>query len=488
VDEFDLIDQRKRLRPSENRVALKWWDRRRRAMVIGLDCAEPELVFDRWLDRLPNIRSLIQQGAYGRLRSCDPPITVPAWAVMTSSKKPGTLGVYGFRNRADHSYDKHVIANSTAIKVDRVWDILSRHGKKVILVGIPQTFPPRAVNGILVGDFLTPDIQADYTYPSEFKHEIAKVVGEYLLDVREFRSDKKEAILKEIFEMTRKRFALARYLLAEKEWDYFMMVEIGVDRIQHAFWAYMDKTHRNYCPGHPFENAIVDYYQFVDAQIGELLKLADKDTTVFIVSDHGAQKMEGSICVNEWLVREGYLVLHEMPTTPTPFARLKVDWSKTKAWGDGGYYSRIFLNVRGREPQGIVDRAEYENLRSELTAKIEAIPDPEGKPIGTRVLRPEDLYKFRNGVAPDLMVYFGNLAWRSAGTMGRGSIYTFENDTGPDDANHGQDGIFIVRPTTSKSGQKLEGLEIQDVAPTVLKVLDVPIPEDMEGKVISDAC
>src|SRR5260221_4203000 len=147
-------------------------------MVIGLDCAEPELVFGRWLHRLPNIRSLIQQGAYGRLRSCDPPITVPAWAVMTSSKKPGTLGVYGFRNRADHSYDKHVIANSTAIKVDRVWDSLSRYGRKVILVGITQTFPAIAVYGILVREFLTPDITANYTYPTEFKHEIAKVVGE----------------------------------------------------------------------------------------------------------------------------------------------------------------------------------------------------------------------------------------------------------------------------------------------------------------------
>jgi predicted AlkP superfamily phosphohydrolase/phosphomutase len=183
---------------------------------------------------------------------------------MTSSKKPGTLGVYGFRNRADYSYDKHVIANSTAIKADRVWDILYRLGKRVILVGIPQTFPPMPVNGILVGDFLTPDIKTEYTYPPEFKNEIAKVVGEYLLDVREFRSDKKDAILKEIFEMTRKRFALARYLLAEKEWDYFMMVEIGVDRIQHAFWAYMDKTHRNYCPGNPYENAIFEFYQFVD--------------------------------------------------------------------------------------------------------------------------------------------------------------------------------------------------------------------------------
>jgi predicted AlkP superfamily phosphohydrolase/phosphomutase len=430
----------------------------------------------------------MDRGVYGLLRSCDPPITVPAWAVMTSSKKPGTLGIYGFRNRADYSYENHVIANSTAIKVDRVWDILSHHKKRVILLGIPQTFPPQPVNGILVGDFLTPDTKSDYTYPLEFKQEIAKVVGDYILDVREFRSDKKDAILKEIFEMTRKRFQLARYLLAEKEWDYFMMVEIGVDRIQHAFWGSMDKTHRNYRAGNRYENAIFDYYRFIDNEIGELLKTVDKNTTVFVVSDHGAQKMEGSICINEWLIREGYLVLNEKPTVPTPFAKLKVDWSKTKAWGDGGYYSRIFLNVRGREPQGIVDRTEYENLRRELIEKIEAIPDPDGNSIGTRVLRPEDLYKFRNGVAPDLMAYFGNLAWRSAGTVGRDSIYTFENDTGPDDANHGQHGIFIVKPATPTSGQKVQGLEIQDIAPTILKILDVPIPEDMEGKVIPEAC
>jgi predicted AlkP superfamily phosphohydrolase/phosphomutase len=469
-------------------VALNFWKaRRRRVMVIGLDCAEPELVFNRWLDQLPNIRSLINQGVHGPLRSCDPPITVPAWAVMTSSKKPGTLGVYGFRNRADHSYDNHVIANSTAIKVDRVWDILSRHDKRVILVGIPQTFPPKPVNGILVGDFLTPDTKSDYTYPSEFKNEITKVVGEYILDVREFRSDKKDSILKEIFEMTRKRFQLARYLVAEKEWDYFMMVEIGVDRIQHAFWACMDRTHRNYHAGNCYENAILDYYRLIDAEIGELLKFADKNTTVLVVSDHGAQKMEGSICINEWLIREGYLRLFEMPKTPTPFARLKVDWANTKAWGDGGYYSRIFLNLRGREPQGIVDPNDYDRLRSELIEKIEAIPDEKGQSIGTKVFRPEELYQIRNGVAPDLMVYFGNLAWRSAGTVGRDSIHTFENDTGPDDANHGQHGIFIAMPAGGKGGAgPLQGLEIQDIAPTILKILDLPIPDDMEGKVVQE--
>jgi predicted AlkP superfamily phosphohydrolase/phosphomutase len=250
----------------------------------------------------------------------------------------------------------------------------------------------------------------------------------------------------------------------------------------------MDKTHRNYRADNCYENAILDYYRLIDAEIGELLKFADKSTTVFVVSDHGAQKMEGSICINEWLIKEGYLTLLEMPTTPTPFAKLKVDWSKTKAWGDGGYYSRIFLNLKGREPQGIVDASEYDRLRSELIEKIEAIPDEKGRPIGTKVFRPEELYRTRNGVAPDLMVYFGNLAWRSAGTVGRNGIHTFENDTGPDDANHGQHGIFIAAPAGGgpRKGQ-LQGLEIQDVAPTILKILDLPIPNDMEGKVIQEA-
>ncbi len=114
---------------------------RRRVMVIGLDCAAPELVFDQWLDDLPNLKALYDQGLHGSLRSCDPPITVPAWSVMMSSKSPGRLGVYGFRNRADHSYDRYSIANSLAIKEDRLWEILTKSGKRSIVIGVPGTYP-----------------------------------------------------------------------------------------------------------------------------------------------------------------------------------------------------------------------------------------------------------------------------------------------------------------------------------------------------------
>ena len=150
----------------------------RRVFVVGLDCAPPEFVFEAWRDELPNLNRLMSQGAFGKLQSCMPCITVPAWSVMTSSKDPGQLGIYGFRNRADRSYDKMSIANGSAVKEDRVWDILSRAGKHVNVVGVPGTYPVRPVNGNLVSCFLAPSTRSNYTHPASLKDEIARWVPE----------------------------------------------------------------------------------------------------------------------------------------------------------------------------------------------------------------------------------------------------------------------------------------------------------------------
>ena len=151
--------------------------------------------------------------------------------------------------------------------------------------------------------------------------------------------------------MTRKHFEVIRYLMATVEWDYFQFVEIGVDRIHHGFWKYHDQQHRQYVPGNPYETLIRDYYSYVDQEIGNLLELLDEDTNILVVSDHGAQRLEGGFCVNEWLVREGLLVLKEPVTKPTPFSPSLVDWEHTRVWSEGGYYARVFFNVAGREPK-----------------------------------------------------------------------------------------------------------------------------------------
>ena len=457
-----------------------------KVVVIGLDCAEPTLVFDRFRGRLPNLERLMARGAYGPLRSCDPPITVPAWSVMTSGKDPGTLGIYGFRNRSDYSYDKMTFATGNAVREPRVWDYLSRAGKHVICLGIPGTYPPRPVNGVMVGCFLAPGIASNYTYPPALKEEINQVVDGYMVDVSDFRTQDKGRLRDDIVAMTEKRFTLARHLLRTRPWDFFMMVEMGTDRIHHGFWKFMDTNHPKYERGNPWERVIGDYYEFVDSQIGKLLEEVPPNAVILVVSDHGAKAMEGGLCINEWLVQQGYLALREYPPRPMPFAKLAVDWSRTRAWSEGGYYARVFLNVQGREPEGVITPGQYEEFRDHLAREIEAIPDDKGRPLGTRCLRPQELYKKINGIAPDIFAYFGDLRWRSVGTVGLGTIHTFENDTGPDDANHAQDGLFIIAGPGVPAGKYWTGLKLIDVAPTVLRLYGIPVPTDIQGTVFSD--
>ena len=459
----------------------------RRVAVIGLDCADPRLVFDRWLEELPNLRRLVSSGMWGRLRSTDPPITVPAWSCMLTGRDPGELGIYGFRNRSAHDYDSLTVADSRAVRADRVWDHLGRAGKHVIVAGVPQTSPPVAVNGELVSCFLTRDTRRDpYTHPPELRAEIEGLVGAYRSDVRNFRSDDRDRILAEIYEMTEQHFAVCRHLLDTRPWDFFVMVEIGLDRLHHAFWRFMDPEHPRHEPGHRYRDVIRSYYAYLDDEIGELLERFDDDTGVMVVSDHGARPMEGAICVNEWLVREGYLVLRRPPDGPTPFSRADVDWSRTRAWGEGGYYCRLCLNVRGREPQGVVDPADADRLLDELAERLEALGGPDGRPIGTRAFRPEELWREQRGIPPDLVVYFGDLGWRSNGSLGHGRHWTFDNDTGPDDANHDRDGILILAAPDVPAECRSD-LTIYDVAPTILGLAGLAPDAGMHGRGLGTA-
>jgi predicted AlkP superfamily phosphohydrolase/phosphomutase len=459
-------------------------------LVIGLDCGAPQLVFDLWRDQLPHLRSLMERGVYGDLMSSIPAITVPAWSSMLASKDPGTLGFYGFRNRADYSYDKMTIATGAAVKDKRVWDYLGEAGKQVIVVGVPQTYPIRPVNGYLISSFLTPSVQKQYTHPNELRYEIDRVLEgqEYDVDVRQFRTDDKDYLLQQIYAMNEKQFKVMRYLLESKPWDFFMFVDMGVDRIHHGMWVFHDTTHPKHQPGNRYQHAIRDYYIHLDRQIGTLLERVPDDTRILVVSDHGVKGMHGGICINEWLRREGYLTLQAEPEGEglIPFEKVAVDWDRTQVWGSGGYYARIFMNVAGREPQGTIPAADYEGFRDRLAEAIRAIPAPDGTPIGTRVFKPQEVYRQVTNTPPDLIVYFGDLSWRSVGSFGHGDIYTFENDTGPDDANHAENGmVILVDPQVEGRGRRLTPPpQLMDVAPTILEMFGLPIPADMQGRPI----
>lgn len=441
---------------------------KKRLIAIGLDCVPPELIFDQLKRELPKLNDLAEKGSFGRLKSTIPPITVPAWMSMLTGKDPGELGIYGFRNRSDYSYNGMIIANSRSIKVPAVWETIADKGGKSVLIGVPLTYPPPKINGWLLSCFLIPDASAKFSYPNSLKQEIIDECGDYRIDVANFRTSEKDTLLNQVYDLTKNRFQVAEYLLKTKDWDFFMMVDMGPDRLHHGFWKYCDPGHPKYEANSPYANVFREYYAFLDERIGSLLSLIDNDTAVLVVSDHGAKKMDGGICVNEWLIKQGYLHIRQYPNEPVSLAQVDIDWSKTIAWGEGGYYSRIFLNVAGREPEGVIPKSDYEKVRERLARELEAIEDENGNNIGTKVFKPEEVYRTVRGIAPDLIVYFGNLNWRSVGSIGLDKIHTFENDTGPDDANHAEDGIYIhYDPERPADGAK--DLTIYDIAPIILE-------------------
>ncbi len=454
----------------------------RKFLVIGLDSAPAQIVFDR-RDELPVLRELIDNGLYGLLRSSDPPITIPAWMVMCTGKDSGRLGLYGFRHRKDYSYKDIWIATSQSIEEHAVWDWIGERGGQNCLVSVPPSYPPKPVNGNLISCFITPGNEKDYTYPSELREEIEKRFGSYIFDVV-FRTDEKDNLLEQIYEMTEKRFEVLYYLIRQKKWDFFMFVEIGVDRVQHAFWKYMDPGHHLYEKGNKYEEVIMEYYKDLDKKIGELLSNIDKNTVVIVASDHGAKRMKGAFCINEWLIEQGDLVVKEKPQSPMSLDQVKIDWSRSKAWGWGGYYARLFLNIEGREAQGIILPENYEKERDALAEKMMSLRGPEGEEWKTHILKPQEYFKEARGDYPDLMVYFDDLYWRSAGTLGHEGKFLLENDTGPDDAVHAQDGIYIFYDPKNRLRERKDA-HILDITPTILHWMGVPIPEDLEGKIIT---
>ena len=463
----------------------------KKVFVLGLDCAAPAIVLDRKV-LFPNLCRLIDTGVSAPFRSIHPPITVPAWMAMVTGKDAGDLGIYGFRHRVKGSYNDLWLSMADKFTEPKIWDIISKAGLKSCLVGVPPSYPPSAVNGNMVSCFMTPSADKEYTYPPALKDELEEKFGPYIYDIK-FRTNDRDQLKEDLFKMTLQHIEIVKYLMVEKPWDFFMHVEIGVDRAHHAFWKFYDKDHQGYEPGNKYENVMLEYYSLLDKGIGEIIDRLDKDTVLFIVSDHGAKPMKGTFCINQWLIEQGYLTLNDnrQPTTDTqePIISIEqadVDWSKTKVWAWGGYYSRIFFNVMGRENKGTILPFRYEAWRDKLIKELAHIKGPNGEEWQTHSYRPEELFENPKGDFPDLMVYLDDLSWRAGGTIGHDSMYLSENDTGPDDAVHDWNGIFIMNDLSKESKPvRLDRVNLLDFAPTVLNIMECDAPNDMHGTVRS---
>jgi len=444
----------------------------RRMFIFGLDSTPPRILYDRVGVDLKYLSEVVDESTRFILRSCHPPITIPAWISMFTGKTPGELGIYGFRHRKPGDVHESYIVNSRFVREPTLWDVLGSRGYYVGVIGVPPTYPPKPVHGFMITDFTTPGPDKNYTFPPWLKYDIEKLFGPYIFDVV-YRSYEKDRVRREIFEMTKQHINIVKYLLTSRRWDILVYVEIGVDRVHHAFWKYYDREHPKHQEHPLYSRVIPEYYKLLDREFNEIRKLIPKDTVIVVVSDHGVKAMKGAFAVNQWLEEQGYLKFKEKPRKPgEDINHTLIDWEHTIAWGWGGYYARIFINLEGREPKGIVKKWEYEDIVKQLKNDIVRIRGPNGELWDNKVYTPYELYPQVRGDAPDLLVYFDNLNWRSAGTIGWDTVYLSENDRGPDDAVHDWNGVLAIydpEQTLSK-GFKCE-IGIEKVYSILMEIL-----------------
>lgn len=458
-------------------------------VVVGLDCAPPALVFDRFASVMPTLRRLRGAGAWGPLRSTMPPITIPAWAAMTCGKDPGELGLHGFRTRVPGT---RTLRTTTADdhRSDTVFDVAARAGKRTAPLYVPPSWPPRPVeHGVVLSCLLTPGEGARFAEPASIEDEIRERFGGHRPDVdRSAEAAAPDVLFEALHELVTHHFDVAEHLLASHDPDLLMLVEMATDRLHHALWPALDPSDPRHDPGSPHARGGRDLYAYLDLRIARLWEAAGDECTMMIVSDHGARPVLGGIHVNEWLRREGWLVLaNEGAGRDVPIAEADVAWPRTRAWAEGGYHARVWLNDTARFADGGSIRPEHlEAETRSLAALLGSLPGHDGTPIVNRVVRPAEVYRAVRGEAPDLLLFLGDLDYRALGTVGHGRLFStaaeLEGGAFRGGCNHDWNGIVAMAGPRVPALGSIEGASIIDIGRTILGQLGVPAPEDWQGR------
>ncbi len=503
-----------------------------KVFVVGLDGATLDLIAP-WAKKgkLPNLSKLMEEGCHGVLETVIPPLSGPAWVSFMTGKNPGAHCIFDFMYRSKGSYDVSYIDGQHQRKFSKnLWQILSEYSKKVAVVNVMVTWPPHEVNGIMITGGLTPP-DREFTYPLELKNELEKEIGGYLISPiggYTVGEGDTERLVEKLHEMEENRIAATLYLMKRYEWDFFMVLFGGTDVIQHETWKYMDPEHPGYTreSNIKFGSEILKMYQKMDTAIGQILDISDDDTYFIIVSDHGFGPLHTQMYINTWLVEKGFLCFKETLAVKVKrwmfsnsinlwklypivlrlgFDRIKnlfwggrgekaldtmflsqkdIDWSKTIAYSRGTL-GQIFINLEGREPRGIVKKEEYEQVRDNIIEELKKLRAPKnGADPFERIYKKEEIYsgKYLDDM-PDI-VFIPKRGYAAIERFQFLSNNVFEDSRAS--GQHQMDGVFFIKGPDINAGKSLTKSKIYDVAPTILHILGLPVPEDMDGKVLKE--
>ena len=505
-----------------------------KVLVVGLDGATPELV-ERWVGegKLPHLRQMMADGLYGPLKSTYPPISPAAWTTFATGYNPGKHGTYDFRNYDPRRYGcfADTIVDSRPLAGKTIWDLVGASGGKVGVVTVPVTYPAWRVNGFMVSGYPTPDAAKSFAYPPEWGQRIPPLTE----DSTFFKSASHAQVLEELIRITHLRTDVSVTELRKDDYALFIMVIGATDRAHHDWWKFIDPTHPAYTPedAAQYGDYILRVYQAADECIGKMLDAAGADATTIVMSDHGGMAHPPYYFnTNHWLRGLGLLTVNDQRQRPQsalmatvkrqyrtriralPYleriyrklpARLKrfatdfdarammntdaIAWPRTRAYRFPMYppVEGVMINVVGRQPSGCVAPGEeYEALRTRILAEARDLRDPRtGEPVIVEAYRREDLY---HGdcleTAPDLILVTRDCYKGGVGVdrlVEPVPVEVLAKLSGV----HRMDGIMLAQGPHLRRNAAIEHAGIVDVAPTILHLLGMAIPDDMDGQPLS---
>lgn len=518
---------------------------KKKVLVIGLDGATFDLI-EPWVaeGKLPNLGALMKQGSWGHLISTLQSNSAQAWSTFVTGLNAGKHGIFDFIRPIPGSY-KVQFTNASLRDGKSLWKAVGEYGLKVGIMNVPMTYPPEPVNGFLISGMDAPGVNSNFVYPAELLNELESNIGGYILEAGVtglIRKGRPDLALSKMYETIDLRLKAAEYLIKNKEWNLFMVVFTEPDRAQHFFWKYINKAHPNYSEAEAkkYGRGILSIYKKLDEAIGKLLAIVPEETTLFIMSDHGGGPSSNkTFYINKWLESEGYLAfssagyvkdilnkckrntlrrldyflsarlprkIKENLVRFLPGLRNKVgsailldniNWIKTKA------FSRenapvITINLKGRDPAGIVYPRDYEQVREEIINHLQSLRCPyTGEPIVEEVHRKENIYSGAySDLTPDLLIEWKNYKYIQRPSFlakGEGFIEVLEGKElelaermSRPSGIHRPEGVVLCAGKGVKKGKRIQDAKLMDLHPTIMYAMGLPISEEVEGKVIEE--
>jgi predicted AlkP superfamily phosphohydrolase/phosphomutase len=487
-----------------------------KAVVLGLDGVTWDL-----LDPLceagvmPNLARAKSSAHWGRLASCLPPYSAPAWTSIATGKNPGRHGIFDFWEAGSAGERRPVSARSA--RGAKLWDLASAAGRRVHVVNVPVTYPPAEVNGSFVSGMMTPGESVAYTHPPELKAELKALPGGYEADPYAAGLTGR-AFIRQTHHWIRQKERAVQHMIGGGEWDLLFTVIQAPDPLQHKFWNLLDASDPRHDPTLAAELLpdLHEAYRRCDEVIGDRLAMAEQGAFVLVLSDHGFGRYEKLLYVNRLLEDAGLLVRARgaRPASKRLSARsliklarradvlslegrlpnsvkqrlasgldralaAPVDWERTRAYAGSGSGECVFVSAH-------VPAGEREDVCRQVIEALEAVRDPDtGEPVLERALRREQVYQGSElERLPDVLLDFGERPYLAADRLATPQLIE-PLPTSGGGGRHRRNGVILAAGPGVPAG-RLDGASILDVCPTVLHAMGLPVPDDLDGRVLTE--